>query len=139
LLIASMGLSGLEDRRPHELAPGMAQRVAICRALVHCPELFLADDPFQFMDPLTREQISMDLQRLWAREPITVLYATSQIEEAVQLSHRVAVMSPDGSGIVETICIDLPYPRRMDKATTPRIVEYSNRIRTIFHALGVFP
>ena len=139
LLIAAMGLSGLEDRRGHELAQGMAQRVAICRALLHSPGLLLADDPFQFLDPLAREQIAMDLQRLWLREPITILYATSHIEEAVQLSHRISVISPDGSGIVETICIDLPHPRRMDKATTPQIVDYSNRIRTIFHALGVFP
>ena len=139
LLIASMGLSGLQDRKPHELAPGMAQRVAICRALVHSPQLLLADDPFQFLDPFTREQMAMDLQRLWVREPFTVLYSTSQIEEAVQLSHRVAVMSPDGSGIVETICIDLPHPRQMDKATAPCLVEYGNRIRTIFHALGLFP
>ena len=88
---------------------------------------------------LTREQIAMDLQRLWIREPITVVYATAHIEEAVQLSHRVAVMSPDGSGIAETISIELPYPRRMDKATAPRIVEYGNRIRTIFHSFGLFP
>ncbi len=139
MLIASMGLSGLEERKVPTLPAGMAQRVAICRALVHSPELLLADDPFRSLDLLTREQASMDLQRLWVREPITVLYATSQIEEAVQLSNRVAVLFPDGSGVAETIDIELPYPRLRDKATTPLIVEYSSRIRTIFHALGVFP
>jgi NitT/TauT family transport system ATP-binding protein len=73
------------------------------------------------------------------RQQAKVVFATSQIEEAVQLGDRVLVMSPDGRGVVETVPISLPRPRRMDKATSPVIVEYSNRIRTIYHGLGVFP
>ena len=138
-LIASMGLSGLEDRRPPELPPGMAQRVAICRSLVHSPQMLIMDNSFGGLDPLTREQVAMELQRLWVVEPVTVLFATSHIEEAVQLSDRVAVMSPKTFGIVETTLIDLPHPRWMDKNTTPAILEHSNHIRTTFLALGVFP
>jgi NitT/TauT family transport system ATP-binding protein len=137
-LIASMGLAAVAGRRPHELSPGMAQRTALCRALLHSPRLLLMDDPFQELDPLSREQCRMDWQRLWVREPATVLFATSHIEEAVLLSDCVAVMSPNPGGRMETLAIDLPRPRRMDRATSPAIIEYGNRIRTVFHAMGMF-
>jgi NitT/TauT family transport system ATP-binding protein len=138
-LVAAMGLTGFEDNKPGELPHGMAHRVAICRALVHAPELLVLDDPFESLDALVREQIAMELQRLLLREPVKVVFATSQIEEAVQLGDRVLVLSPDGRGVVETVPVNLPRPRRMDKATSPAIVETSNRIRTIYHGLGVFP
>jgi NitT/TauT family transport system ATP-binding protein len=138
-LIAAMGLTGLEDSKPPDLPRGTHHRVAICRALVHGPELLVLDDPFESLDALVREQIAMDLQRVLLREQVMVVFATSQIEEAVMLGDRVLVMSPDGKGVVDTVRIDLPRPRRMDKATSPAIVEYSNRIRTIYHGLGVIP
>ena len=134
-LLVMLGLEGFETRKPHDLPPGMAVRVALCRALVHNPTLLLLDDPFHDLDPLEREQIAPDLQRLGLTPGTTILFATHLPAEAVQLSDRVAVLSPGGC-IQQCLTIDLPRPRRFDRATTPRISEYCSSIRTLLHAQG---
>jgi NitT/TauT family transport system ATP-binding protein len=135
-LLEATGLTGFEDRRPYELSGGMRQRVSICRALVHDPPLLLMDEPFGALDALTREQISMDIQRVWMEKRKTALHITHSIPEAVLLADRVVVMSPRPGRIVEIIDIDLPRPRRLDKLP-PLFNEYSGRIRDIFKAKGV--
>ncbi len=138
-LLSMLGASGFASQRPRTLPPEIAQAVSICRALVHDPPILLLDDPFGMLDPLTRERLATDLQRLWLSSRKTVLLVTAHIREAIQLSDRVAVMSSAPGRIVETIAIDLPRPRRMDKATTPAIADYCNRVRTILQAQGVLP
>jgi NitT/TauT family transport system ATP-binding protein len=135
-LIEATGLTGFEHKRPYELSGGMRQRVSICRALVHDPPLLLMDEPFGALDALTREQISMDIQRVWMEKRKTALHITHSIPEAVLLADRVVVMSPRPGRIVEIIDIDLPRPRRLDKLP-PRFNEYSTHIRDIFKAKGV--
>ena len=135
-LLATMGVSPYESMRPSEFERGVAQRISICRALVPCPSLLLMDDPFNGLDGLDREQLAMDIQRLWLTPKITVLLCTTSINEAVQLSDRIAVMGRDGR-ILQTLSVELPRPRRMDKATTPAIAEYVSTIRTILHASGL--
>lgn len=131
-----LGLSRSEHCYPAQLLPHEIQRAAICRALVHDPPLLLMDDLFCLLDPLAREQLALDLQRLPANPDLTTILTTSQMTEAVQLSDRVVVFSSRGS-ILHTIAIDLPRPRRLDKETTPRIGQYCSDIRTLFHAQGV--
>ena len=135
-LLEATGLRGFEDRKPYELSGGMRQRVSICRALVHDPPLLLMDEPFGALDALTREQISMDIQRLWMERRKTALHITHSIPEAVLLADRVVVMSPRPGRIVEIIAIELPRPRRLDKLP-PRFGEYTDRIRGIFKSSGV--
>ena len=135
-LIEATGLAGFEARKPYELSGGMRQRVSLCRALVHDPPLLLMDEPFGALDALTREQISMDIQRVWMEKRKTALHITHSIPEAVLLADRVVVMSPRPGRIVEIIDIDLPRPRRLDKLP-PLFNEYSGRIRDIFKAKGV--
>ena len=135
-LIEATGLTGFEDRKPYELSGGMRQRVSICRALVHDPPLLLMDEPFGALDALTREQISMDIQRVWMEKRKTALHITHSIPEAVLLADRVVVMSPRPGRIVEILDIDLPRPRRLDKLP-PRFNDYAGRIRDIFKAKGV--
>ena len=94
----------------------MRQRVSICRALVHDPHLLLMDEPFGALDALTREQIAMDIQRLWMDKRKTALHITHSIPEAVLLADRVVVMGPRPGRIVEIIDIDLPRPRRLGQA-----------------------
>ena len=135
-LLTTTGLAGFEDKKPYELSGGMRQRVSICRALVHDPPLLLMDEPFGALDALTREQISMDIQRVWMEERKTALHITHSIPEAVLLADRVVVMSPRPGRIVEIIDIDLPRPRRLDRLP-PEFNQYTDRIREIFKARGV--
>ena len=99
-LLAAVGLAGFEDKYPHELSGGMRQRVSICRALIHDPPHLLMDEPFGALDALTREQISMDIQRLWMESRKTALHITHSIPEAVLLADRVVVMGPRPGRIV---------------------------------------
>jgi len=138
-LLAAFGLSGSEERRPFELTPCLQLCVSICRALVHEPPLLILDDAFRCVDPIAREQILMDLQLLWMSVRTTAVFVTQNIREAVQLSDRVALLSPHPAQVLHVFPIGLPRPRRMDKGTTPQIAEYSNRIRTLFRAQGVLP
>ena len=135
-LLEATGLQGFEGKKPYELSGGMRQRVSICRALVHDPPLLLMDEPFGALDALTREQISMDIQRVWMDKRKTALHITHSIPEAVLLADRVVVMSPRPGRIVEIIDIDLPRPRRLDKLP-PRFNDYAGRIRDIFKSKGV--
>jgi NitT/TauT family transport system ATP-binding protein len=135
-LLQQTGLAGFENKKPYELSGGMRQRVSICRALVHDPPLLLMDEPFGALDALTREQISMDIQRLWMDKRKTALHITHSIPEAVLLADRVVVMGPRPGRIVEIIEIDLPRPRRLDRLP-PLFNDYSGRIREIFKSKGV--
>jgi NitT/TauT family transport system ATP-binding protein len=135
-LLKATGLSWFEKKKPYELSGGMRQRVSICRALVHGPKMLLMDEPFGALDALTREQISMDIQRLWMETRKTALHITHSIPEAVLLADRVVVMGPRPGRIVEVIDIDLPRPRRLDQLS-PKFGEYSTRIRNIFKSKGV--
>jgi NitT/TauT family transport system ATP-binding protein len=135
-LLQATGLSGFENKKPYELSGGMRQRVSICRALVHDPPLLLMDEPFGALDALTREQISMDIQRIWMEKRKTAIHITHSIPEAVLLADRVVVMGPRPGRIVEIIEIDLPRPRRLDKLPA-RFNDYAGRIREIFKAKGV--
>jgi NitT/TauT family transport system ATP-binding protein len=135
-LLKATGLEGFENKKPYELSGGMRLRVSICRALVHDPPLLLMDEPFGALDALTREQISMDIQRVWMEKRKTALHITHSIPEAVLLADRVVVMSPRPGRIVEIIDIDLPRPRRLDKLP-PKFNDYAGRIRDIFKSKGV--
>ena len=136
-LLRSVGLAEFEEKYPTELSGGMRQRVAICRALVQDPGLLLMDEPFGALDALTREQMNLDLQRMWLRDRNTVLFITHSIEEAVLLSDRVVVMSSRPGRIADIVTDDLPRPRGAHTRSDARFVEHVERIRRHFLALGV--
>lgn len=124
-LIQLTGLSGFEDKYPHELSGGMQQRVSICRALITNPDLLLMDEPFGALDALTREQLNTELLRIWQSQKKTVLFVTHSVSEAVYLSDKIVVMSARPGTIIEFIDVDLPRPR---KRTDPRFTELMVRI-----------
>lgn len=136
-LIASVGLGGFESKHPWELSGGMRQRVSICRALVHDPPLLLMDEPFGALDALTREQLQLDLQRIWQSARKTVIFVTHSIAEAVFLSDRVVVMTPRPGRIREILTVDLPRPRTFEVREQPRFVEYVRHVNRLFQELGV--
>jgi len=136
-LLASVGLSGFENKYPHELSGGMRQRVSICRALIHNPNHLLMDEPFGALDALTRDQLVLDLQALVSERRMTVLFITHSIAEAVFLSDRVVVMTPRPGCIDRIIDIELPRPRTLAMRETPEFADYSRQILNLFLARGV--
>jgi NitT/TauT family transport system ATP-binding protein len=136
-LLAQVGLAGFENKYPHELSGGMRQRVSICRGLVHKPHQLLMDEPFGALDALTRDQIALDLQKVWSDRQMTVLFVTHSIAEAVFLSDRVVVMTPRPGRIDQVIDIDLPRPRTLAVRDTPQFAAYNRQIRDLFLASGV--
>jgi NitT/TauT family transport system ATP-binding protein len=136
-LLVQVGLDGFESKLPFELSGGMQQRVALCRALVHDPEILLMDEPFGALDALTRDQMNLDLQRIWLEKRKTAVFVTHSIEEAVFLSDRIVVMTPRPGTIAEIISIDLPRPRTLDAKDSPQFNAYTGHIRTRFLELGV--
>jgi NitT/TauT family transport system ATP-binding protein len=123
------GLQGFAETYPAALSGGMAQRVAIGRALIHYPEVLLMDEPFGSLDALTREQMSEELLRIWARHRKTVLMVTHSIPEAVLLADRVLVMSPRPGHLVEDVNIPLARPRSLDLLHRPDFVALTEQLR----------
>ena len=136
-LLAAVGLEDFANRLPHQLSGGMRQRVALCRALVHEPPLLLMDEPFGALDALTRDQMALDLQRLWNERRMTVLFITHSVSEAVFLSDRVVVMTPRPGRVDRLLEIDLPRPRTLAMRETPQFAEYTRQILDLFLARGV--
>jgi NitT/TauT family transport system ATP-binding protein len=136
-LLRRVGLEGFDGYYPWELSGGMRQRVSLCRALIHDPPLLLMDEPFGALDALTREQMNLDLQRIWLADRKTVLFITHSIWEAVFLADRVIVMTPRPGRIDTTIDIDLPRPRRLALRESPEFGRYVAQIRQRFQAFGL--
>jgi NitT/TauT family transport system ATP-binding protein len=136
-LLADVGLGDFKDRRPRELSGGMRQRVAIVRALIHDPPLLMMDEPFGALDALTREQMRIDLEKLWLAQRQTLVFITHGIAEAVALADRVVVMTPRPGRIERIIPIDLPRPRDKAVVTSERFTEYCDEITECFMRYGV--
>jgi NitT/TauT family transport system ATP-binding protein len=136
-LLGAVGLAGFENAYPYALSGGMRQRVSICRALIHDPPLLLMDEPFGALDALTREQLMIDVQRMWAGGHQTAVFVTHSIREAVFLSDRVIVLSSRPGRIERIWHIDLPRPRRLKMASTPAFTRYTQEITDLFMSKGV--
>jgi NitT/TauT family transport system ATP-binding protein len=129
-LLTLTGLDGFEDRKPHELSGGMQQRVSLCRALVHDPAILLMDEPFAALDALTREELSLELQRIWSEHRKTIVFVTHSIQEATLLADRIVVMSPRPGRIARILEVDVPRPRSLAANT-----EELDRVSATLHEL----
>ena len=136
-LIESVGLGTFEAKYPWELSGGMRQRVSICRALIHDPPLLLMDEPFGALDAITREQLQVDLQRIWQSSRKTVVFVTHSIAEAVFLSDRVIVMTPRPGKIREALRIDLPRPRGLHVRDDQKFADNIRHVNHLFREMGV--
>ena len=125
------------DLLPRQLSGGMRQRAAICRALVHNPSILLMDEPFSALDAITRDEMAIELLRIWQINRKTVVFVTHSIREAVLLSDRVVVMGRRPATIIEELKVDLPRPRNIamteDEAFN-RMVRHLRRAIETSHA-----
>jgi NitT/TauT family transport system ATP-binding protein len=128
--LGRVGLTGFEDRYPHQLSGGMRKRVALAQTLILDPEIMLMDEPFSALDIQTRQLMENELLDLWAANRKSVLFITHDLEEAIALSDRVVVLSagPETHPIGE-FAIDLPRPRDVAEIRmSPRFVELHEAI-----------
>ncbi|WP_371481489.1 ABC transporter ATP-binding protein [Kitasatospora sp. NBC_00315] len=129
-----VGLTGFEDRHPHELSGGMKQRVAIARSLAYDPDVLLMDEPFAALDAQTRESLQDELLRIWQRTGKTVVFITHGIEEAVYLGGRVAVLTSRPGRVKEVVPIDLgERAAGQDLRSSPEFANYRRRIWSLLH------
>lgn len=126
-----VGLQGFEKAYPQELSGGMKQRLEVARALAVNPDMLLLDEPFGALDSITRLIMRGELLRIWEAEKKTIIFVTHDIEEAVQLSDRVVVMSARPARIQQIVEIDIPHPRDI---SAPRYLELRDGI---FEQIGL--
>ena len=114
--------------QPHELSGGMKQKVAIARALANDPEVILMDEPFANLDAQTRLLMREELLRIWERDKKTVILVTHNLDEAVMLCDRIAVMSARPGLIKSVVTVDVPRPRTMKSMKDPDFADCMDKI-----------
>ncbi len=129
-----VGLAEFRRSFPWQLSGGMQQRVSIARALSFEPELLLMDEPFGALDEITRDNLNLQLHRLWRRTGRSVVFVTHSIPEAVFLSTRIVVMSPRPGRILEVIDCDLPAERDLEMRETTDFLRIAHRVRQALRA-----
>lgn len=132
-LIDIVGLRGFESAFPGELSGGMQQRASICRALIYDPQVLLMDEPFGALDAMTREDMSLEVMRIWTERRKTVVFVTHSINEAVLLADRVIVMKPRPGKVVMDLKIDLPRPRSLSTEFLSAFQHYVEMIRAAIY------
>jgi NitT/TauT family transport system ATP-binding protein len=127
--IARVGLSGFEDRYPHQLSGGMRKRVALAQTFINEPQILLMDEPFSALDVQTRTMMEDELLQLWSAYSASVVFVTHDLEEAISLADRVCVIT-SGPGTIKGIyTIDLPRPRTVAE------IRFEPRFLQLYHQI----
>lgn len=128
-MVELVGLSGFENTFPRDLSGGMAQRVAIGRALIHDPDILLLDEPFGSLDALTRERMGSELLRIWHAKKKTVVMVTHSISESLFLADRVLVISERPGQVRLDLPVRLERPRNENSRYSLVFGEMSQQVR----------
>jgi ABC-type nitrate/sulfonate/bicarbonate transport system ATPase subunit len=127
-LIARVGLRGFERHYPKMLSGGMQQRTALARALANDPKILLLDEPFGALDNQTRALMQELLLGIWEADRKTVLFVTHDIDEAIFMANRVAVLSARPGRLKADVRIELPHPRHYTMKTSPAFSLYKAQL-----------
>jgi len=130
-MVELVGLDGFEKTLPRDLSGGMAQRVAIGRALIHDPQVLLLDEPFGALDALTRERMGSELMRIWQMRQKTVIMVTHSIPEALVLADRVLVLSARPGRISFDITVPFERPRQESIQYSPLFGDLARELRGV--------
>ena len=130
-LLSMVGISEFAKSYPWQLSGGMQQRAALCRVLIHSPKLLLLDEPFGALDEFTRESMNSELLRLQAHTKATAVLVTHNINEAVFMSDRIAVMTPRPGRLVGIIDVPFERPRSPELALSPEFAELALKARNM--------
>jgi NitT/TauT family transport system ATP-binding protein len=127
--IARVGLTGFEDRYPHQLSGGMRKRVALAQTFINEPQILLMDEPFSALDVQTRTLMGNELLNLWSSSSASVVFVTHDLEEAIALSDKVCVLTAGPATVKGIYTIDLPRPRNTTEIRfDPRFVQLYHEI-----------
>jgi len=124
-----VGLGGRLNAYPHELSGGMRQRVAIARALVCEPAILLMDEPFGALDEITRDQLNVELLRIWRATGTTIMFVTHSIPEAIFLGQQVLMLRTNPGRLHGVFDVDLPEPRDLKVRETPAFTTIAAHLR----------
>jgi NitT/TauT family transport system ATP-binding protein len=127
-LIDLVGLTAFAAMRPKHLSGGMRQRTSIARALALSPRVLLLDEPFGALDAVTRRQLNIELQTIWARQRVTTVLVTHAVDEAIFLADRVVVMSGRPGRIVHIANVPFERPRAPAVMRTPAFHDLSDAL-----------
>ena len=130
-----VGITGFEKRWPRELSGGMRQRAAIARALSYDPQILLMDEPFGALDAMTRDQMNLEIQRIWMTSGCTIVFVTHSIPEAVFLADRIILLSPRPGRIHSITEVKFERARDMKIQTTPEFQDIVRNLRGELEAM----
>jgi NitT/TauT family transport system ATP-binding protein len=136
-LLETVGLLDFKDKYPNQLSGGMQRRAELARAIINNPKIMMLDEPFRGLDAMTRELMQEYFLRLYEHRRQTVLFVTSEIDEAIFLADRLLIMSNGPGRIKQTIAIDLARPRKPELLTSPQYLQYKEQALEVLHAEAV--
>ncbi len=136
-LIKMVGLQDQKNMRPCEISEGMKQRLGVIRAMVHDPEILLMDEPFGFLDELTRETLDMEVLSIWEKTRKTVIFITHNVSEAILMASRIYVMGTNPGRILSEIDVALPYPRQQSLMETEYFADLEQKVMGLIGHVGL--
>ena len=132
-MMADAGLSGVEHNYPGEVSSGMRRRVEIVRALMNEPKALLLDEPYRALDSLTKSVMHEALLEIYYKNKVTIFFITHDLEEAIFLGHRVAIMTTRPCKPKKVLNVDIPHPRDYSVLTSKRFRELIEETNEAVH------
>jgi NitT/TauT family transport system ATP-binding protein len=130
-ILETVGLTEFADAYPHELSGGMQHRAAFARAVITHPSMLLMDEPFGALDAITRLRMQQFLLAMWENYRLTIVFVTHDIEEAVLLGDRVALMGGTPAGITQLVDVPLGRPRDAQDVDSLAVLTTKRQIRSL--------